>query len=113
MATSNVGIKVNFSGAITYGQQFDAAANTLSPASNEIKDLASGANTIDVPSDATGVTLIPPTGNAVAITLKGISGDTGIALHLTNPTFISLGSSVTSFVLTTGDVIDGFRLIWS
>ena len=49
----------------------------------------------------------------MAITLKGVSGDTGVALHLTDPSTIALASSVTSFVLTTGGAITGVRLIWT
>ena len=62
--------------------------------------LASGANTITVPSGATAVVIQPPSGNTILVTFKGVSGDTGVALHKTQPSVIALDSSVTSFVLT-------------
>jgi hypothetical protein len=46
----------------------------------------SGFNSITVPSWATGMILIPNTSNAVGWTLKGVTGDTGVPLSLTNPT---------------------------
>jgi hypothetical protein len=40
-----------------------------------------------------GVVIIPPTDNSGAITLKGVTGDTGIDLHKTKPTVLSLNST--------------------
>ena len=71
-------------------------------------------NAIHVPTGATAVLIVPDSANTAAITLKGVTGDTGIALHLTDPTTIALSSSVTSFGLTVGGAgIVGLRLIWS
>ena len=55
--------------------------------------LASGANTITVPTGATGVIVIPPVANTVALTLKGIAGDTGIPLSLTQPSVLTFPAS--------------------
>jgi hypothetical protein len=49
----------------------------------------------------------------VLITLKGISGDTGVELHLTDPCTISLNSTTNTFVLTAASQLAGVRLIWS
>jgi hypothetical protein len=46
--------------------------------------------------------ITPPTGNAVTLTLKGVNGDTGVAMHLTNATHLALASGVTSFVINAG-----------
>lgn len=63
--------------------------------------LGSGANTITIPSTtAIGVLITPPTGNTVALTLKGVAGDTGVAMHLTNPTFFSFPAGTADFVIT-------------
>jgi len=108
---------ITWDGDVSATNTLEAAANAASPASVEVKALASGANTITVPSSTgvtvTSVTIVPPTGNTTSITLKGVTGDTGIALHLTDPTTIAIASSVTSFVLTTGAAIQAVRLFWS
>lgn len=91
------------------------ATNLASPGKLDVVTLSSGANTITVPTGGTtpvAVTIIPPSGNTQTLTLKGISGDTGIALHLTQPCSISLANSVTTFVLTAGGTITGLQLIW-
>lgn len=115
-STSSVGVKINFQRisdpGIDYDQQFNAASNTASPAMNEVKVLVSGNNTITKPTGAVGVTIIPPSDNEVVILLKKVTGDTGLSLGLTDPTFISLAASVTSFVINASDDLS-LRLIWS
>lgn len=105
-----------FSGDTVGTQTVAAASNAASPGQVELKTLASGANTITAPtggSTPTACTILPPSGNTQTITLKGVTGDTGVALHLTDPTTIALASSVTTFVLTAGGTITGIRLYWS
>lgn len=97
-------------------QQIAAASNTASPGSVEIKTLASGANTITPPtggSTAVSCTCVPPAANAVTITLKGVTGDTGIAMHLTDPFTVSLASGTTTFVITAGATLTGMRFYWT
>lgn len=105
-------ISIQFETDIGYNQTFNAVDNAASPGEIEPKALSAGANTITVPTGATGVTIIPPTGNVVTLTLKGISGDTGIPLALASPTSIGLASGSSSFVLTAGGTVT-VRLIWS
>lgn len=105
-----------YTGDVTGTETVSAATNSASPGQVEIKTLSSGANTITAPtggSTPTCCTVLPPTGNTQTITLKGVTGDTGVALHLTDPTSIALASSVTTFVLTAGGTITGIRLYWS
>ena len=105
-----------FSGDVTGTETIVAATNASSPGVIEIKTLASGLNTITVPTGGTtptACTIVPPLGNTQSITVKGVTGDTGIGLHLTDPSTIALGASVTTFVLTTGGTITGCRLYWS
>ena len=107
---------LNFTGDVVGSEILAAATNTVSPGQMEIKTLASGANTITVPtggSTPTAVTIVPPIGNTVTLTLKGVTGDTGIAMHLTDPTTIALASSVTTFVLTTNAILTGIRFYWT
>jgi len=78
--------------------------------------LSSGANTINATTcpalaQCGGVVLIPPTSNGQTITLKGTSGDTGIALSLTEPTVLTFPvAPPSSFVITTNGTIAGFKL---
>ena len=115
-ATSTRTTTITFTSDVTGTHTLSAASNAASPASVEIKSLVSGANTITLPtggSTVTGCTIVPPASNTVSITLKGVSGDTGFRLHNTDPTTVSFHSTITTFVLTTGDAITGIRLFWS
>ncbi len=105
-----------FSGDVGGTQEIEAEDNTDSPAQIQIVTLAVGANTITVPSGGstpTCCTIIKPSDNTTSITLKGVTGDTGIRLHNTDPDCISVYSSVSSFVLTAGAEIIGVRLVWT
>lgn len=108
----------NFTGT-TLGNAIDFQLfNANSPCDVQVLNLNSGANTIDATScpaisSAGGVWLIPPAGNATAVSIKGISADTGLALSLTCPAFIPFAVvPPTSFVLTTGGAITGYKLVW-
>lgn len=108
---------ITFTGDVAGTQTVNAATNAASPGSIVVQALSSGANTITVPT-STGVTvvsctIIPPTGNTTSITLKGVTGDTGIRIHNTDPTTVAIDSSVTSFCLTAGAALQGVRLIWT
>jgi len=105
-----------FTGDVAATLEYDAAINAASPGQIDIVTLTSGANTVTPPTGGTtplAVTIVPPSGNTALITLKGISGDTGIALHKTDPCTISLNSTTSTFVLTAASQIAGVRLIWS
>jgi hypothetical protein len=107
---------ITFTGDVTATQTNAALQNPASPAVNQLQSLALGANTITVPAGGAtpaAVTIIPPAGNVTSITLKGVAGDTGIGLHLTDPTTIALAAGVTSFVLNAGNTITGVRFIWT
>ena len=118
--TSKREIRLTYSGDVGgspgVAHKLSAADNAASPAEIDLITLASGNNTITVPTSGTSpkaVTIVKPSGNAIAITFKGINGDTGVRLHDTDPDTISLHSSVTSFVLNAGAQIDGVRLYWT
>ncbi len=107
---------ITYSGDVSGTETVSAASNAASPGSVEIKTLSAGANTITVPTGGTtptAVTVLPPVGNTNLITLKGIAGDTGVALHKTDPTTIALDSTVTTFVLNAAAQITGARFYWS
>ena len=115
--TSSVTIRVQFSGDITTSIIQSALDNAVSPGESDIISLALGANTITAPVVSgiivTGLMIIPPAGNINLMTLKGVAGDTGIPLHLTNPTFIPLNTTFVSLVINAAAAIVGVRLVWS
>lgn len=109
---------LTYTGDLTATQTVSAAQNAASPGAIELRSLAVGANTITVPTGggaatAVACTIQPPPGNTHAILLKALPGDTGLSLHLTDPTTIALAASVTSFVLEVATAITGVRLFWS
>lgn len=85
-----------FVGPVYANTQTNVAGNPPSTAA-----LTPGTNvTVPVPATAAGVLLRPDPLNGSAITLKGVAGDTGIALHPTQPTSLAfVAGSVASFVL--------------
>ena len=115
--TSSRTVQIQFSGDNTEQIIQSALDNTVSPGMNVIQTLSSGANTITAPVVSgivvTGLTIIPPSGNTSLITLKGITGYTGVPLHLTDPASLSLNTTFVSLVLNAAASIVGVRLIWS
>ncbi len=107
---------IAFTGDVTGEEIASAAINVSSPGQLQVITLSSGANTITVPNSgvqAVACVIIPPATNIVAITLKGVTGDTGIRIHNTDPTVIAIDSSVTTFCLTAASTIAGLRLKWA
>jgi hypothetical protein len=110
-------------GIITFSGDFDhverlgpSDTNASSPGAVSIVTLAIGANTITPPgggSSPKSVTIIPPSSNLATMTLKGVTGDTGVVLHITDYTQIALNSPTTTFVLTASAEIVGVRLVWA
>lgn len=116
-ATADREIAINISGDSIINKIYEAAQNAASPGSITIHSLSAGANTITVPT-VTGITvkaatIVPPSDNVETLTLKGISGDTGISLHATDPTSIAFGTAPANFVLTAGGTINGLRIVWT
>lgn len=109
-------VTIVMSGDFEMAETFRAADNADAPGTLELVTLASGANTITVPTGGatvTGCTIIPPTGNTTNITLKGVTGDTGVQLHDSDPTSLAIDPGVVNFVLTAAAQITGVRLIWT
>jgi hypothetical protein len=85
---------------------------TATAARLETVNLTTGANTISVPSGMSSVLIRPPTTNTVVLTLKGISGDTGTAVHKTRPKVYDFDTGVTSFVINAASGVTGVELVW-
>ena len=112
--TSTRSQTITFSGDAVGTQVASAASNASSVGSLATQTLASGFNSVTVPTGTcTAVTIIPPSGNSTSITLKGVTGDTGIRIHNTDPTTVALHSSITAIGLTAGAEILLVRFIWS
>jgi hypothetical protein len=115
--TSNRTTTITYTGDTIGTEPINAAANLASPGWIQLINLANGANTITVPvggaAVTVAVTIVPPAANTNALVLKGVGGDTGVSLHLTDPTTIALASTVVTFVINSTGITTGLRLIWS
>lgn len=107
---------LTYTGDVVGTETLSAGSNASSPGSIEIKTLASGFNTVTLPtggSTVVSVTIVPPSANSTSIILKSITGDTGIRLHNTDPTTVTFHSTETAFGLTCGAQITGVRFYWT
>lgn len=69
-----------------------------------------GFQALTVPTGATAVLIIPPSANTNALTLKGVSGDTGILISKTQPTLVTLGTAPSIGILTAASTTINF--VW-
>lgn len=110
-------ITITYTGDTVGTEALSAGTNTTSPGAITVQALASGFNSVSVPVSTgitvTAVTIVPPAGNTTSITLKGITGDTGIRLHNTDPSVVTVHSDVTAIGLTAGAAIQGVRFYWT
>jgi hypothetical protein len=115
---SNRNVQIEFSGVVDTVIIQTALENPISVGQQQIVDFAAGDNTITIPVSSglvcTAVTIIPPSGNTVVMTLKGNAGDVGIALDLVDPTTLAIASTVTEIIINalTNPVV-GVILIFS
>src|SRR3970040_1513244 len=116
IVTSQRNVTIQFTGGVQAANTFSAANNAASPGQIELRTLAAGPNTITPPTGAStpkSCTIIPPEGNVDLITLKGVAGDTGVAIHKTEPTTLALDSPTATFVLDAALQVVGVRLVWA
>jgi len=118
MATTSTRTEtIVFTGDVTSTLSIQAASNASSPGDIQILTLASGDNTITLPTGGSVVkaaTIIPPVGNSQTLTLKGITGDTGLVLSLTEPMTLTFKATpATTFLLVAGGTITGLRIVWT
>ena len=99
-STSITGTVGSANGPITLSSTALTVNFTAAVSSSTVYKPTAGSNTITVPSGTTQVLIVFDTANAVVATLKGVGGDTGIALNLTGPVVIPVASSVTTFILS-------------
>lgn len=96
-------------GAPLFSETLQNTAGGLPTTAN----LVSGNNTVAVPATALGVLIVPPPTNALALTLKGAAGDTGIAIDSNASTrlMFNAAGAVASFVLNAGGTV-AVELVW-
>lgn len=103
--TSTITPSVQLSGAAVAALALAALTNSSSPAEHVAVTTVNGANTLTPPTTGTlFLIIIPPTGSSITKTLKGVTGDTGVPLSLTNWSLISLAATPGALVLTTNGV---------
>lgn len=107
---------LTYTGAVAGVEVIAAVINLASPAQSQIITLASGDNVITAPGGGSipvACTIVKPSGNVIAIKIKGNAGDTGVRLHNTDPDTISIDPSTTSLILNAAAQIVGVRLFWT
>jgi hypothetical protein len=106
-----------FTGDVAGTEIANAANNATSFGQSQIVALTTGANTITVPVAvgyvATAVRIIPDPANTSVLTLKGVTGDTGVKIHMTDYTDLALDPGQATFVLNIVLGTVNCRLIWS
>src|SRR5205085_11438975 len=92
---------------------FDLFSNTNSQYDFRTVNLASGDNTIPVPTTAAGMVILAPTTNAVAWKVKGNAGDTSLAQCLTGMHVETFPASPpASFILNAGATLPGMKVFF-
>lgn len=107
---ATITIKVAGAGDFTFSWSSATLSNAASPLRQDAVALSTGANTLTPPTGCAFALLVPPTTSAIAKTLKGITGDTGVPLAPAQPTMLSLATAA-AFVITAsaGETI---KVIW-
>ena len=111
MATGSVNVTANVTGGADGSSSFTSSRPIPTALQSEaIVSLTSGSVTVTVPSGSTDCIIVPPNAAvpvpnpsyAGTITLKGVSGDTGVPISTTYATRIPFDSTTapSSFVLT-------------
>ena len=81
----------------------------------EYLDLANGNNTITRPTSpraATGVIIIPPSGNTNALSIRGVAGDTGLSISPNRAFWWPMGTPPTNFVINSTGATNGVLFVW-
>ncbi len=107
--TGSIGITASLSGGPSGQRNFSAIVPiTAGVDASAVIALTSGANTVTPPAGTTVAVIFGPNATNPApnplststLTLKGVTGDTGISLSGTYPTVITFGTLPATFVIT-------------
>jgi hypothetical protein len=86
--------------------------NAASPGEHLPIALASGDNTITVPTGARGVLIVPGATSTVVKKIKGVGGDTGVTIAPAYATYIALPTGAANFILNAAS-IETLDLYWA
>lgn len=116
--TSNITATITQSGDAVQSISAEALPNTNAPTAISNIALTNGTTTITCPSTTVfqvrAALIVPPTNNAGTITLKGASGDTGIAISGINPTMLTFSTTATpSSFLLVASTTTNIQVFWS
>lgn len=64
------------------------------PSKAQEVSLSTGFNTLTRPTGADGAVIFPDPANAQTLTLKGVTGDTGLALHQQAPSVVTCAADI-------------------
>lgn len=112
-ATASISIAGAVMGTVTGNRIIGPLSISSADASPIVQNvvLASGANTITPPTSPapSGCVIVLPSNNTAVVTLKGVTGDTGIAIGKTTTTVLNWDSTAVpaSFVLTSASAQTG------
>lgn len=121
-AAGNITISGNVSGGLDGARSFGPITITTAAGITETLPvtLTIGANTIAIPTGATSLVVFPPNasnpiGNPAfggVLTLKGVTGDTGIVISNKNPTLISFDTLNTTATFVINSTAVGNMTVW-
>lgn len=112
MATSTLRITGQVAGNPSGAKDIDITLSTSGGLCDAV-NLGSGATTVTVPSGHTRGLLVLSSSNTATLTLKGVTGDTGIPQALTGPILLSFSTSTgTTFVASASASIGNVEVIW-
>lgn len=98
-----------FGGAPFFSESVD---NTSGNAPGSIA-LAAGFNSIPVPATSIGVVIVPPPGSVVTLTLKGVTGDTGVGIAAAASSHLAWTAGQMANLGITASAPVTVELIWS
>ena len=115
-ATSNVQVTVSGGGyqATSTGPLYvDSQVNATGNPPGSASLVANTFQAVAIPATATAVTIVPPVGNTGTLTLKGVTGDTGLALGaIVNATKILFVAGAMSTLGMLSNTTGVWGLIW-
>ena len=121
-ASGSMTLQANVTGGADGARAFGPLVTTTAAAviQTTTVTLAAAANTITVPTGATAVVILPPNAPSSTsvgsssftgtLTLKGITGDTGVAISAKWPTVLGFDTAPASFVITSSAI--GTLVAW-
>ena len=115
MAKSNImteSIQITGDGFVGNGALYTTTVTNAAGTTPGSFVLAGGFNSIPVPATATGVIIVAPPGSANAKTLKGITGDTGIAFGPATPITLSFTAALIATIGVTSAGVETLTLFW-